>query len=627
MAERKPMSTAAVTVYSAVPDITQALPEPRQARKRIEKAYGVLADQPPSLSGLSSEERAQVVISAVIDEAGNTTVISRASDLVWELWPFVSTPNTKASAKRLDWSGIPEAYRVAVQNVVYAYWKQGRAGWALPGIRSIQSVSTSLKVFCRYAVESNLSSLSDLHPIHIANFVHGQKAAGKKPRTLILIFSAVELLYRFRCEHPGTLNFHPWPESSAFDMAELAGQQDEDARKVGLTPLIPGDVAATLFRYAETILEQSDRLLDERDRGERSAFKDAEIRAIRDACFYLVGVLTGMRSCEISSIEIGAGRTEVRNGFTFHWLTSTEHKTKKGVVDYLMPLMGHRILFTMERWSAPHRERLAQQIEAMEQKTSALTPRELQWLATARSSTKRLFIGNGRSGIVPVSSTGWFKYLKQFARTAGTNWDLAPHQMRRLYAYTFVRHKLGDLLFLKEQFKHSSIDMSQLYGSNPRQDRALYDDILSELLCYKGEVIATWLERDEPLAGGAGRRIMEIRAQEFPDRKALVTEVSRRVLMRSNGHAWCLAQDDGCGGSGIYAKGSCGGCRNGLVDRRFAPIWQEAYRHHAELLKDAQQWGPGAIKRVRADLEQAAKILHDLGINPEGTSHEEAGTS
>lgn len=97
--------------------------------------------------------------------------------------------------------------------------------------------------------------------------------------------------------------------------------------------------------------------------------------------------------------------------------------------------------------------------------------------------------------------------------------------------------------------------------------------------------------------------------------------------MRSNGHAWCLAQDDGCGGSGIYAKGSCGGCRNGLVDRRFAPIWQEAYRHHAELLKDAQQWGPGAIKRVRADLEQAAKILHDLGINPEGTSHEEAGTS
>lgn len=288
--------------------------------------------------------------------------------------------------------------------------------------------------------------------------------------------------------------------------------------------------------------------------------------------------------------------------------------------DYLMPSMGHRILHAMERWSAPYRQRLAEQSAAMEQKTSRPTPKELQWLATARSNTKRLFLGYGKSGIVPMSGSSWGNALKSISRAAGASWVLAPHQMRRLYAYTFVRHKLGDLLFLKEQFKHSSIDMSQLYGSNPRQDRALYDDILSELMRYKGEVIATWLEKDEPLAGGAGRKIMEMRAHEFPDRKALVTEASRRVVMRSNGHAWCLAQDDGCGGSGIYAKGSCGSCRNGLVDRRFVPIWQEAYRHHTELLMDAQQWGPGAIKRVSADLEQAASILRDLGITPEGAS-------
>ena len=106
----------------------------------------------------------------------------------------------------------------------------------------------------------------------------------------------------------------------------------------------------------------------------------------------------------------------------------------------------------------------------------------------------------------------------------------------------------------------------------------------------------------------------------------MVTEASRRVQMRSNGHAWCLAQDDGCGGSGIYAKGSCGGCRNGLVDRRFIPIWQEVYRHHKELLREAQRWGPGAIRRVSADLEQAGKILRDLGLNPEGVGYEKDST-
>ena len=504
--------------------------------------------------------------------------------------------------------------------MLYAYWKQGRQGWGLPEISSLQNKLNGLRIFCRYASVLNLSSLAELHPIHIANFVQEQKKAGKRPGTLTEIFSAVELLYLFRGEHHDSLGFHPWPESSYLDMAGATGQRGGDARKVGLTPLIPSDVAQVLAGYAMGVLNQADSLLEARDRGERSAFRDPEITTIRDACFYLIGVLTGMRSSEISSIEIGAGRTEERNGFTFHWLTSTEHKTKKGVVDYLMPSMGHRILRVMERWSQPHRQRLAEQIAAMEQQSSKLTSNELQWLATARSNTKRLFLGNAKGGIVPVSDYGWPRNLKQFARAAGTNWDLAPHQMRRLYAYTFVRHKLGDMLFLKEQFKHSSIDMSQLYGSNPRQDRALYDDILSELLRYKGEVITTWLEKDEPLAGGAGQRIMEMRAQEFPDRKALVMESSKRVLMRSNGHAWCLAQDDGCGGSGIYAKGSCGGCRNGLIDRRFIPIWQEAYRHHSELLKDAQAWGAGAMKRVSTDLEQAAKILRDLGINPEGAS-------
>lgn len=613
MAKKKLIPAA---VPAAPAPAKPARPE-RKARQRVEKAYAVLADQPPSLAGLSPEERAQVVVSAVLDDLGNPVVLSRARDRVWELWPFVTTPNTKANQKRLDWSGIPEPYREAVQNVCYAYWKQGREGWALPGVSSLRRMLDKLRIFCRYAAALKLASLADLQPLHVANFVHDQKASRKTPKTLTNIFSAVELLYLFRAEHEGTLSFHPWPESSAMDMAGATGQQGEDARKVGLTPLIPVEVAQTLTLHAMGILDKAEHLLDERDRGERSARNDPEITAIRNAAFYLIGVLTGMRSSELSSIETGAGRTEQRNGFTFHWLTSTEHKTKKGVVEYLMPSMGHRILRVMERWSGPYRQRLAEQIAAMEQQSGTRTAEELEWLSVARSNTQRLFLGNGPSGIVPLSGTGWDRVLKQFARATGTDWKLAAHQMRRLYAYTFVRHKLGDLLFLKEQFKHSSIDMSQLYAANPRQDRALYDDILSELLRYKGEVITTWLDKDEPLAGGAGHKLMELRAHDFPGRKELVTETSRRVLMRSNGHAWCLAQDEGCGGSGIYARGNCGGCRNGLIDRRFVPIWKEAYRHHQELRAEAEAWGAGAVKRVEEDLTQAAKILKDLGIDPE----------
>ncbi|MBC7619626.1 MAG: site-specific integrase [Candidatus Saccharibacteria bacterium] len=247
--------------------------------------------------------------------------------------------------------------------------------------------------------------------------------------------------------------------------------------------------------------------------------------------------------------------------------------------------MGHDILRILERWSQPYRERLAEQIAAMEKQEMQLTPEELQWLATARSSTRKLFLGNGSSGIVPVSGTGWTQILTQFALDAGTHWKLAAHQMRRLYAYTFVRHRLGDMLFLKEQFKHSSIEMTQLYGANPVQDAGLYDDILIELMTYKAGVVAQWLEKDEPLAGGAGFKIRQMRAQ-----------------------------DEGCGGSGIYAKGTCSECGNGLIDSRFIPIWQEAYRHHKELKNDATAMGPGVVKRVERDLAQAANILKDLGV-------------
>ncbi len=599
----------------AAPVKVAAVAEVRTTRKRIGKAYELLADQPMSLVGLTDLERGNVVVSAVLDDDGNTVVLSRVKDLVWEMWPFVTTPNTREGEKRLDWSVIPGAYREACQNVLYHYWKVGRSGWEVPGMSTLQKTFENLRIVCRFANSLKLESLADMGVLHIANFVADQKKRGLAPSYLTGHFLAVELLYLLRSQHCESLQVHPWPDSSAAEMAGRVGQKREEARKVGLTPLIPVDVAQPLFLHAEGILGRADALLDERDRRERSAFQDPEITGIRNACFYKLGVLTGMRSSELSSVENGAGRTEVKNGITYHWVASVEHKTKKGLVEYLMPADGHDILRILERWAKPFQERLAQQIAEMERKAGKHTAKELQWLANARTNTRKLFMGNGPSGITPVSGTGWGGILTQFAIDAGTNWKLAPHQMRRLYAYTFVRHRLGDLLFLKEQFKHSSIDMSQLYASNPLQDAGLYDDILTELMTYKAGVVAQWMEKDEPLAGGAAEKIKELRAHDFESRKDLLNDTSHRVNMRSTGHSWCLAQDEGCGGSGLYAKGECGGCKTGLIDARFIPIWKEAYRHHKELRKEAAEMGPGVVKRVERDLAQAVKILKDLGVD------------
>ena len=614
------LSTAAAAAQD-IPEVAAPAKGSKRASKRVAaprsgKAYGLLAEQPVSLFGLTPQERAAVVVSAVLDEAGGTVVLSRVVDLSWNLSPFVSTPNTRENEKRLNWARIPQPFIEVCENVLYAYWKRGRPGWAAPGVRTLQITLNSLAVFCRYLQANGIERLADVQPLHVSNFIHQQKSPKLNGRTLIHQFQAIEVLYLFRDEHEDGLNFHPWPQSSAKDMAGMTGKRGEDTRKVGLTPLIPADVAQKLWVRAEGILSRADALLDERDAGVRPAFRDPEILAIRDACAYLLGVLTGVRNSEMSSIEVGAGRTELKGGHTFHWLRATNYKTKGGLRDYLMPSMGHRILAVMERWSQPHRDKLAQQIGQMEQQQTRSAD-DLTWLATARANRHRLFLGNGAGGLVPVSHGGWNFIFKQCAKDAGTSWDLASHQLRRLYSYTMAKHRLGNLLFVKEQFGHKSIDMSQLYCASPYQDPALYDDILDELNRQKTEVIVAWLDKDEPLAGGAGKRIMEMRAHGFEGRRELLTETSQRVMMRSNGHAWCLSQDGGCGGSGVYEKRHCDSCGSGVVDKSFGPLWLEAYRHHKELLKDAQALGSGFEKRVKADLEREAKVLRELGLDPD----------
>ncbi|WP_028232610.1 tyrosine-type recombinase/integrase [Paraburkholderia mimosarum] len=587
------------------------------AGRALTHAYGLLIEQPLSVAGLDETIRRNVVISAVVDN-GQERALSRYGDLVWEMWLFVSTPNSHDSSKRLNWSRIPEPFREVSKAVMFRYWRVGSEGSTPPGVSWLRHFLDHLAVFFRYLESVGVASVTDVHPIHITNYVHIQKDSGQVSGTLASKFCALERLYEFRDEHPDGLRFHPWPNSSAGEIAGRVGQARKDGEKDSKTPLIPLPVAQALFNHAEKILRNADGILNERDAGRRPTWQDPEVIAIRNACFYLLGVLTGMRNSELSGIEVGAGRTEIKNGHTFHWIKSFEHKTKKGVVEFLMPNMGHDILRVLERWSEPYRMRLAERLQEWESNQGERTHRRMQKIADARSNLNKLFLGNGLRGIVSVSGDGWGDALQTFAKGAGVSWALAPHQMRRLYAYSFARHRLGGLLFLKEQFKHSSINMTQLYAANPHQDAALYDEILEEARQHKIKTITGWLEGEELLAGGAGKKIMALRAQDFPDRKAMIEETSERITIRSTGHAWCLAKDEGCGGSGIYEKRRCGTCRNGIIDGNFKPFWQETYRHHRELVEEASKFGPGDVKRVQRDLEEAARVLNDLGVELPG---------
>lgn len=587
----------------------------RNSQNTATKDYSLLADQPSSVADLDQKRRNATVISAVSDVDGISHVLSRFGDHVWEMWPFFDQPNLDPGMKRLDWSRIPESFVEACKAAMYRYWVVGLPGKNRPKARTLEGLLGQMALFTRYLDRLGVRKLASVQPLHISNYVHESKALGLTPGSLVHRFAALDVMYHFSDQHEESLFTQPWPDSSPYDVAGCVGRVRDDSRK-GNTPLIPEHVTKLLFNYAESLLKGAPRLLEELKQGRRDPCRDPELLLLRDASFYLLGVLTGMRCSELSGINAGAWRVEIKDGFTFHWVASVEHKTGKGHVEYLMPSMGIEILTVLEQLSEPLRVLLSTEIEATEKAYSQKTnPSLLQGMAASRAGANRLFLVLTRKGVRTITGHGWGIQMKQFAKSAGVDWALAPHQLRRLYGYTFVRHKLGNILFLKEQFKHSSLSMTQLYAANPNQEAALYDEILEEIHRQKADVVLKWLDDDSPLSGGSGRKIMEMRAHDFPDRKALILETADKLSIRSTGHSWCLAQDDGCGGAGLYERTQCGGCGNGVIDVSFQPVWREIYRHQCELLDELEDLGPGAAARVKRDLDRARKVLTDLGVD------------
>lgn len=156
--------------------------------------------------------------------------------------------------------------------------------------------------------------------------------------------------------------------------------------------------------------------------------------------------------------------------------------------------------------------------------------------------------------------------------------------------------------------------MTQLYASNPQQDLTLFDEILQQMTEFKIDLIESWLG-DRPLAGGAGKQIVELRAIPIKDRTALLTYTAPHANIRATGHGWCIATERGCGGAGLYEATRCPDAKNSVIDESFADTWQGIYSQQQELLK-IEDAGPAVKQRAERDLQVALAVITGLGLSP-----------
>ncbi|RMM77597.1 hypothetical protein ALQ72_01897, partial [Pseudomonas syringae pv. maculicola] len=168
-----------------------------------------------------------------------------------------------------------------------------------------------------------------------------------------------------------------------------------------------------------------------------------------------------------------------------------------------------------------------------------------------------------------------------------------------------------------------SLDMTLGYAMDDswgqHLDLELYTEIQDEMEDIKLGVVDNWMG-DKPLAGGYGRAINRWQREPqnlliFKDRASMLKSISDSTAIRSNGHAWCTADNDGCVGNTLE-RTRCGGCEHSVIGSSHGPIYQRLYDDLKELLH-CKDIGEGGRKRVERDLNRCRDVLVQLGMPSE----------
>jgi len=605
---------------------------------------------PGDVRGLPESERDAAIITATQVD-GQWVILSRYADDIWHLDGFTS--NRSSSQRRIDFSQVPLAFRAVVKAIMYRYVMRGRQEAGRPRGSTARYVFNSALPFLRHLEMLKLDRLSVVTPMICMAYVTACKAhlqakrsIGKplSPRGLEARFIAVEAFYELSQYTDDPMPQHPWPETSG---RAMAGTNSGNTRSVK-TPLIPDDVFCTLFGEAHHLVERGHQVLNLRDEldtvaaqgnafsveglvwaknrhlstsgweGGLKVFKKALID-LRTACYIVLASTSGCRNHELANLQSGAERrTEDDEGIIYHWMRSRSDKTDAGIHDWMIPETAVRALRLMERWSAPYRAMIAAEI-MHRRRANPLDPQ----IAEALKHRHSLFLGvNPRANnqVRTLTNTTWDQNLKAFTKNCGLSWKLTTHQFRRKFANYAAHSRFGDLRYLKEHYAHWSMDMTLGYamddGWGRHLDLDLYADIEAELDDIKVDVVDNWLG-DKSLAGGYGRALDHWQRDPqnlliFKDRASMVKSIAESSVIRSNGHAWCTADNDGCVGNTLD-RTRCGDCNNAVIDARHGHIYLRQYNDLRELLH-CQDIGEGGRQRVERDLKRCRDVLIQLGM-------------
>ncbi|MDR5900143.1 hypothetical protein QC823_14265 [Halomonas vilamensis] len=583
------------------------------------------------------------VLTGVRLEDGSYHVLSRCGDDAVTLPDTVFAAGTRNNQKKLNFLRAPVQFRETLRICMVVYILKGIEGRPPPKGRTIVTFFMHAIVFLTWLHDRCIARLGDVTPLVSQQYVDfckelkGQKGKFLSAGHLTSRFSALETLHILSQQSDDPMP-HPWPESSAKHLAGLTGQNRVQEAK---TEIIPDDILGPLFQSAVDWLDRADEIIsvrvqiedwksEGRNRGfirsrlEKLGWTEGEVNKaemyLQTACMCIVLITSGIRVSELLSLKNQcAFKTQDDQGEFFHWIRGVSYKTGAGDCEWLVAEITHRALGVAERLAGPLQARLDQHISDLRTNN----PKDPD-IARLREHSHRLFLGvtmNQNNRIGTLSKDSALVRINSFADLCRLDWRFAPHQFRRTFAVYAAHSAFGDLRYLRDHFKHWSLDMTILYAMSRLQDADLYDSVGLAALGIKTDILEHWLEPDAILTGGAAEPIRAFRTRTEAlatkeDRAEMAKTMSPLIHLRATGVAWCTADTGGCNGGQGIEKTRCGDCGNAVIDESRKHVWQSIYVQQLELL-DLTDIGPAGTERVERDIRRCEAVLKGLGATKE----------
>ncbi|HFD3581259.1 hypothetical protein WOB69_14775 [Vibrio parahaemolyticus] len=536
----------------------------------------------------------------------------------------------------------------------------------------------SYHTLINFLIYASLTSVAEFRPIHTRQYIDFIKKRNPdvKSNTLLQYLTVVEDTYHFRSKLANGLNLHPWPDTS---VVFLSGDRHNNGlRFEKKTPCIPDYLCSQLMQKSVYFLEQNssriisvtqklEELLEEpftkeiitakKYKNITSNRKDvhalysarrgsnyiktrntllkeygfdsvkqltAMTHQARTCCYVIIALLTGMRNSEISSIKSGCLSRSLGwdddeylwlHGYTFK-LEDDPKPAKWMVPDVVSLAVGH--------------------LEAIVPTLNKAIDRSIPYLTDRQRFEQQELKGHlflckdMKSNLYNcVCNSHWNRELTQLAKkfelrvqepvtsslSSGDFFPIKSHMFRRTFAVLAARSALGDIRYLREHFKHISIDMSLHYASSDEYDETLFDEIQSERNSLQRALVHDWISTEEPLVGGRGEAIVAFRqrgkVKSADNNKQLLNQISDSVYVRGTGHSWCLASGDGCGGEGLYDALLCANCENAVIDRSMLKVWESIEKQNQKLLSLSDS-GFGTKEHARRLIDISIRIREKL---------------